>query len=69
MLFLVLYTYQPSALAHASIIQQIVPVPALNLISLDTPSGSQSSQQYTDKKPEMVSEVIGNYGFTDDRVS
>ncbi|GIY10519.1 hypothetical protein CEXT_647191 [Caerostris extrusa] len=66
MLFLVLLS--AIALAHGSIIQQIVPVHAPQPYKFGYSIRDQNSQQYRDKKPEMVfGGVIGNYGFTDDR--
>ncbi|GIY10524.1 hypothetical protein CEXT_647211 [Caerostris extrusa] len=65
MLFLVLLS--AIALAHASIIQQIVPVPAPQPYKFGYSIRDQNSQQYRQEAGNGAGGVIGNYGFTDDR--
>ncbi|GIY10534.1 hypothetical protein CEXT_647261 [Caerostris extrusa] len=55
------------ALAHASIIPQIVPVYAPQPYKFGYSIRDQSSQQYRQEAGNGAGGVIGNYGFTDDR--
>ncbi|GIX74598.1 hypothetical protein CDAR_365821 [Caerostris darwini] len=67
MLFLVLLS--AIALAQASIIPQIVPVPvhAPQPYKFGYSIKDQNSQQFRQEAGNGVGGVIGNYGFTDDR--